>query len=454
VQLILAPARLVVALIVISGFVMVGIWIVRTFSAGRTEHEMAEAEAALGAFVATDEVRGLANDSGLMRVAHPELPQVTAPDHAFDGSAPIIEWAAHEVDRAPADAMVAPGARGIVVECRAGGALALDQHTIFLPDDRRARDPGEVAWIAFARYFEDDRFWVLPSGGSLAMERIDVRVVDRHGGRRIGRVTAEAAPPAEIRSTSELFQPHPVRVTREITLLLDDPEPAPTIALRPDELACAADVMPAMFADAGVAPRSCVLGATTECVEACMARNSAACLAAAQTMAHGWRSAAQRMDRLACIAGSAEGCVDEEELRMSAVDPPTPEESACESRVYGRLCDAGNEAACLRVGADRSAPPRSIPAADPCSEASTTEAEMSSPLWTDLGTWAFAFADAEEDIPSASEMTVAEAERLLDDAAAHVPGLAGRDAWQLAARFFDNENFHGLTMPACRRASR
>jgi hypothetical protein len=99
-----------------------------------------------------------------------------------------------------------------------------------------------------------------------------------------------------------------------------------------------------------------------------------------------------------------------------------------------------------------SALPSVPPATDPCSEANATEAETSSPLWEALGEWAFA--DEQEDIPSASEMTAAEAERLLDDAAAHVPGLAGPEAWRSAARYFDAENFHGLTMPACRRADR
>lgn len=80
-----------------------------------------------------------------------------------------------------------------------------------------------------------------------------------------------------------------------------------------------------------------------------------------------------------------------------------------------------------------------------------TPQESSSQLWNDLGEWAF---DDDREIPAAGDMTRAEAERLLDDAAAHVPGLTGPDAWRSAARYFESENFHGLEGPACERASR
>lgn len=353
-----APLRLGLAVLIMGVLVTAGVWAVRTFSVGRTEATMTDAEAVFGSFVASEEVRRLADASDLADVASPELPQVTAPDHAFDGSAPIVAWSAHEVDRTVEEPRVAPDARGIVVEIEPSGRLVLDQHTVFLPDERRAQAPAEVAWIAFARYVEDDRSWSQPDGASLAMERIDLRVMVRTTSRRLGRVTAEAAPPYRVQDPTELFQPNPGLVTHEIALLLDDTEPAPTVTLRPEEHACAADVMPATFSEPSEQPpRSCSLGATTECVEACTAGNAAACLSAARTMGHGWPLAAQRLSRLACIAGSAEGCLEEEDTRMTHRDPASTDEPACALRVYDQLCAVGNEVGCSRAALLRSAPP-------------------------------------------------------------------------------------------------
>lgn len=122
--------------------------------------------------------------------------------------------------------------------------------------------------------------------------------------------------------------------------------------LRPDELTCPGDRMPATFVEVLVVPRACALGATTACLTACTARDTAACLSAADTMAHGWTLAAQRMYRLACAAGSAEGCLREEALRVATLGP---EETACASRVHAHLCTAGYQAACALL--PRPAPP-------------------------------------------------------------------------------------------------
>jgi hypothetical protein len=75
--------------------------------------------------------------------------------------------------------------------------------------------------------------------------------------------------------------------------------------------------------------------------------------------------------------------------------------------------------------------------------------EPESKLWADLYTWAFS---QDPEIPSSDEMTAAEAQRLLDKAAAEVEGLKTAEEWRSAARYFQAENFHGLERPACARA--
>lgn len=75
--------------------------------------------------------------------------------------------------------------------------------------------------------------------------------------------------------------------------------------------------------------------------------------------------------------------------------------------------------------------------------------ESDSKLWADLAKWAFAEG---RDIPASGDMTTAQAERLLDDAAATVSGLETAEEWQSAGRYFQAENFHGLERPACARA--
>jgi hypothetical protein len=103
-------------------------------------------------------------------------------------------------------------------------------------------------------------------------------------------------------------------------------------------------------------------------------------------------------------------------------------------------------------GAEPSEAPTTVAAAsDSCFEVAPGEDERWRDLRADLGTWAFA--DGRH-IPASDEITPEEAERLLDDAAAHVTGLEGPAAWSAAARYFQAENFHGLEGPACRRASR
>ena len=77
------------------------------------------------------------------------------------------------------------------------------------------------------------------------------------------------------------------------------------------------------------------------------------------------------------------------------------------------------------------------------------EKESSSKLWNDLATWAFA------QIPEIPiDLTPAAAEVLLDSAARKVKALRTATAWKSAARYFEAENFHALTGPACMRAKR
>ena len=77
------------------------------------------------------------------------------------------------------------------------------------------------------------------------------------------------------------------------------------------------------------------------------------------------------------------------------------------------------------------------------------EKESESKLWADLATWAFS---QDPEIPD--EMTSATAESLLDKAGREVKGLRAVAAWKSAARYFEAENFHALTGPACMRAKR
>jgi hypothetical protein len=79
----------------------------------------------------------------------------------------------------------------------------------------------------------------------------------------------------------------------------------------------------------------------------------------------------------------------------------------------------------------------------------TSNDEPGSKLWADLCTWAFS---QDPEIPSSDEMTTAEAQQLLDKAANEVEGLETAEAWRSAARYFQAENFHGLSRPACARA--
>jgi hypothetical protein len=76
------------------------------------------------------------------------------------------------------------------------------------------------------------------------------------------------------------------------------------------------------------------------------------------------------------------------------------------------------------------------------------DGEETTQLWTDLAKWAF----AQPDIPSSDEMRLAIAKALLDKATAEVDGLQTAEQWASAARYFQAENFHGLTRPACIRA--
>jgi hypothetical protein len=77
------------------------------------------------------------------------------------------------------------------------------------------------------------------------------------------------------------------------------------------------------------------------------------------------------------------------------------------------------------------------------------ETETQSTLWRDLAAWAFA---QDPEIPA--EMKAAAAEALLDKAAREVKGLRTVASWKSAARYFNAENFHALTDPACLRARR
>jgi len=77
------------------------------------------------------------------------------------------------------------------------------------------------------------------------------------------------------------------------------------------------------------------------------------------------------------------------------------------------------------------------------------ENESNSKLWADLATWAWA---QDPEIPS--DMTSAAAESLLDKAGREVKGLRTVASWKSAARYFEAENFHALTGPACMRAMR
>ena len=77
------------------------------------------------------------------------------------------------------------------------------------------------------------------------------------------------------------------------------------------------------------------------------------------------------------------------------------------------------------------------------------ETESKSKLWADLAAWAFA---QDPEIPV--EPKPAAAEALLDKAAREVKGLRTVASWKSAARYFNAENFHALTDPACLRARR
>jgi hypothetical protein len=74
--------------------------------------------------------------------------------------------------------------------------------------------------------------------------------------------------------------------------------------------------------------------------------------------------------------------------------------------------------------------------------------EVDSKLWTDLHRWASA---ESQDIPARDDMTPAQAEKLLDEAA-DAAGLTTAEAWRSAGRYFQAANFHGLERPACARA--
>ena len=81
--------------------------------------------------------------------------------------------------------------------------------------------------------------------------------------------------------------------------------------------------------------------------------------------------------------------------------------------------------------------------------AEAAEKEAGSKLWADLAKWAFA---QEPEIPR--ELTAAAADKLLAKASREVKGLRTAAAWKSAARYFEAENFHALTVPACLRAKR
>ncbi|MES2642883.1 MAG: hypothetical protein V4850_25590 [Myxococcota bacterium] len=86
-----------------------------------------------------------------------------------------------------------------------------------------------------------------------------------------------------------------------------------------------------------------------------------------------------------------------------------------------------------------------------CLDDDGSRGESGSPLWRDLANWAFAQVP---EIPSSDVITHAQAEALLDAAAREVSGLETPEQWRSAARYFQAENFHGLEVPACRRAKR
>jgi hypothetical protein len=77
------------------------------------------------------------------------------------------------------------------------------------------------------------------------------------------------------------------------------------------------------------------------------------------------------------------------------------------------------------------------------------EKEARSQLWADLAKWAFA---QEPEIPR--DLSTAAADALLAKASREVKGLRSVAAWQSAARYFEAENFHALTVPACLHARR
>ncbi len=70
-------------------------------------------------------------------------------------------------------------------------------------------------------------------------------------------------------------------------------------------------------------------------------------------------------------------------------------------------------------------------------------------IWKKLRKWAFS---PRRDIESHGEMTKPKAKKYLDSAAKSIPELRTANSWEQASRFFDSENFHGLTEPAWDRA--
>ncbi|HEY4058635.1 MAG TPA: hypothetical protein VGM39_18610 [Kofleriaceae bacterium] len=76
-------------------------------------------------------------------------------------------------------------------------------------------------------------------------------------------------------------------------------------------------------------------------------------------------------------------------------------------------------------------------------------------LWRDLAAWAFEEDDDGElvrDIPASDEITPAIATALLDEIGSKIAGLRTSAEWASAARYFQAENFHGLSAPAAMRA--
>jgi hypothetical protein len=295
-------------------------------------------------------MRELEHRWGFSRIDTRFVVQVTPVGDPFDMRESM--WSAYEVDRREGEPPLPAGARGIALEWSEDDALALDDVNRHL-GARLARSPEEILWVAFVHRSSVVNVYTYErmrsDRASPTLERLDIRVVRRDGRALVGRLSAEAIPPARA-SSSQATSRYTVRgwtVAEGLDALLSDtriavPDPSPPL---PTE--CFADRLPPLEEDDDF-DVGCTDGATQRCISACLAGSAGSCVRTGWALEQGWWHRPDEIFRRACMFGSPRGCASFAATWLERA-PSDPLAQSCAAALLERACAAGDAYGC-RVG--------------------------------------------------------------------------------------------------------